>query len=182
MSYGITSRWTASCNLPGVRSDRGYTLVEVLIVVGLIGIVTAISVPVFIESNARTGLWTGSEQIGATIRQARLRAISSNTTHRVVFACPAAGQLRSLVMTGDPAVDNAADRCGQTLDGDSGTTVMPAGVAFDPDGATSLEVTGRGVFTANGAAIPLTISVTQGTTARTLTVSATGQITFSNVE
>lgn len=165
-----------------MRSERGYTLIEVLIVVGLIGIVSGISVPVFMESNARSRLWSGSEQIGATIRQARLRAISANTNHRVVFDCPAAGQLRSLIMTGDPAVDDAAGRCGQTLDGDSGTIEMPSGVAFDSDGATNLEVTGRGVFIATGAAIPLTISVTHGSATRTLVVSATGQITFSNVE
>ncbi|MDP2390521.1 MAG: GspH/FimT family pseudopilin [Acidobacteriota bacterium] len=165
-----------------MRSDRGYSLVEMLIVVGLIGIVTAISVPVFLESNARSRLWTGSEEIGAAIRQARLRAISSNTNYRVVFDCPSAGELRSLIMTGDPAVDDGADRCNQTLDGDSGTHAMPTGVDFDPDGATSLAITGRGAFTANGAAIPLTISVTHGSTARTLTVSATGQITFSDVQ
>ncbi len=165
-----------------MRSERGYTLVEVLIVVGLIGIVSGISVPVFMESNARSRLWSGSELLGATIRQARLRAISSNSNHRVMFDCPSAGEFRSLIMTGDPAVDDAADRCGQTLDGDSGTLEMPAGVAFDPDGATALEVTGRGVFTAAGAAIPLTISVTHGAATRTLVVSATGQITFSNVE
>jgi Tfp pilus assembly protein FimT len=153
-----------------------------LITLGLIGVVSGISIPVFLESNARSKLWTGSEQIGATIRQARLRAISSNTNYRVVFNCPGTGQLRSLIMTGNAVVDDDAGRCGQTVAGDSGTAAMPPGVAFDTAGATSLEVTGRGVFTANGAAIPLTITATQGGATRTLTVSATGQITFTNVE
>ena len=68
------------------------------------------------------------------------------------------------------------------LDGDSGPSPCRSGVAYDPDSATNLQVTGRGVFTATGAAIPLTITVTHGGAVRTLTVSATGQITFSNVE
>jgi Tfp pilus assembly protein FimT len=153
-----------------------------LVTLGLLGVVMGISVPVFLESNARSKLWTGSEQIGAAIRQARLKAISSNTAYRVVFNCPGTGELRSLIMTGDPAVDDDAGRCGQSLTGDSGTVAMPQGVAYDPDGATNLQVTGRGVFTASGAAIPLTITVSQGGAARTLTVSATGQITFSNVD
>ena len=68
---------------------------------GLIGVLAAISVPTFIESNARNRLWTASEQIGGTIRQTRLKAISRNTSYRVVFDCPAAGSLRSLVLTGD---------------------------------------------------------------------------------
>lgn len=165
-----------------MRSDRGYSLIEVLITLGLIGIVTAISVPVFMESNARSSLWTGSEQIGAAIRQARFKAISQNTTYRVVFDCPGVGELRSLVMTGDPAVDDDAGRCGVTMDGDSGIIELPNGVGFDALDATALQVTGRGVLSALGDAIPLTITVTHGSTARTLTVSGTGQITFTDVE
>lgn len=152
-----------------------------LIVVGLIGVASAISIPVFMEASARSALWTGSERIGATIRQARLRAISTNTTHRVVFDCPSAGQLRTLVVTGDPAVDDAESRCGTTLEGDSAIIEMPTSVSFDADSATALQVTGRGAFTALGDSIPLAITVNYGTTVRTLTVGTTGQITFSNV-
>ena len=153
-----------------------------MVALALIGIISAISVPVFIESNNRNNIWTASERIGATIRQTRLRAISQNTTYRVVFDCPAANQLRGLVMTGDPAVDDAADRCGDTLEGDTGTIEMPGSVTYDSDEADYLQVSPRGVFTASGAAIPLTLSVTNAGATRTLTVSATGQISFSNVE
>jgi Tfp pilus assembly protein FimT len=157
-------------------------MVELLITLGLIGVVSAISVPVFIESNARSSLWSGSEQLGASIRSARLKAISQNTAHRVTFNCPAANELRILIMTGDPAVDDDAGRCSQTVDGDSGIIQLPGGVAYDVDDATSLQVTGRGIFTANGGAIPLTITVTHGAATRTLTVSGTGQITFTDVQ
>ena len=162
--------------------ERGYTLIEIMVVLALIGIVSAISVPVFIESNSRNSIWTASERIGATIRQTRLRAISQNTTYRVVFACPEANQLRGLIMTGDPAVDDAADRCDETQEGDTGTIEMPNTVTYNSDDADYLEVSPRGVFTASGAAIPLTLTVTRAGVSRTLTVSATGQISFSNVE
>lgn len=181
----VTARprlWTVPCYLRGVRSEQGFTLVEILIVVGLIGITAAISVPVFVESSARNRLWTASEQIGGTIRQARLKAISQNTSYRVAFDCPVAGSVRSLIMTGDALVDDAEDRCSQTLEGDSGALEMPMSVTYDPGDATAMQVSGRGVFTATGAAIPLTISVQYGSSTRTLTVSATGQITFSNIE
>jgi len=164
-----------------MRSERGYTLIEVLITLGLIGIVTAISVPVFMESNERSNLWSGSEQIGAAIRQTRLKAISTNNTFRVAFACPAANELRSLILTGDPAVDDDPGRCSDTLDGDSGVIELPTGVAYSVGATTSLQVTGRGVFSANGGAIPSVITVTHGGSTRTLTVSGTGQITFTDV-
>jgi len=165
-----------------MRAERGYTLVELLVVVGLIGVVSAISVPVFIESNSRNALWTGAEQIGATIRSARFRAISQNTAYRVAFNCPSGNELRSLIMTGDPDVDDDADRCSQTFEGDSGVIELPAGVAYDAEDATALQVSGRGTFTAAGGAIPLTITVSHGSATRTLTVSMTGQITFTDVE
>ena len=165
-----------------MRSERGYSLIEVLITLGLIGVVTAISVPVFMESNARSNLWQGAEQVGAAIRQARFRAISTNTPFRVAFDCPSDNQVRMLIMTGDPLVDDDGGRCGETLEGDSGILEMPTGVAFNVDAVTSLQVNGRGVFSANGGAIPLVITLTQGGATRTLTVSGTGQITFSDVE
>jgi prepilin-type N-terminal cleavage/methylation domain-containing protein len=161
--------------------ERGYTLIEVLVVVGLIGIVSAISVPVFLESNARSSIWTGSERVGAIIRQTRLKAISQNATYRVVFNCPAANQLRGLVMTGDADVDDSPSRCSETQIGDTGVIELPTSVTYDSNDADYLQVTGRGVFSASGAAIPLTIDVNYGASTRTLTVSKTGQISFSEV-
>ena len=163
-----------------MRSDRGYTLFELLIVLGLIGVVSGIAIPVFLSSNAMNDLWTSSERLGALIRQTRLKAISQNTTYQVRFDCPAAGSARGLVMSGNPAQDDDPNRCSQNFDGDSEIIMMETGVAYDQGAATALQVTGRGVFTAIGGAIPLNISVTYGSSARYLTVSQTGQITFSN--
>ena len=153
---------------------------EVLVVVGLIGVVSSIAVPVFLSSNALNALWTSSERMGGLIRQTRFRAISQNATYQLRFDCPNAGEMRALIMTGDPAVDDAGDRCSANTEGDSEVVVMDTGVTFDPAGATGLQVTGRGVFTAIGDAIPLTIGVSHGSANRFLTVSATGQITFSD--
>lgn len=162
-----------------MRQESGYSLVEMLIGLAIIGVVSAISVPVFLESSRRNNLWTGSERMGAVIRQTRLKAISQNQTYRVRFDCPSVNQVRSLILTGVAATDDAADRCSQTITGDGEVVEMPTGVSFDPEDATELRVTPRGVFTAVGDSIPLTISVSYGASTRTLAVSATGQITFS---
>jgi prepilin-type N-terminal cleavage/methylation domain-containing protein len=165
-----------------MRSERGYTLLEIVIVVALIATVSGIAIPVFLSSNAMNRLWTSSERVGALIRQTRLKAISQNTTYEIRFSCPTVGRLRALVITGDPAIDTSASRCSLEQDGDSEIVEMPTGVTYDPALATGLQVTGRGVFTALGDAIPLTISVTYGSASRFLTVSATGQISFSDTE
>ena len=165
-----------------MRSERGYSLIELLVTAGLISVALAVSVPLFIQSNALNDLWTSSERVGALIRQTRLKAITRNAIYEVRFNCPNTGNARGLIMTGDEDIDNAAGRCDSTSDGDSEVIVMPSGVSYDTAGATALRVTGRGVFTAegDGVSVPLTITVTQGGGVRYLTVSATGQITFSD--
>lgn len=161
-----------------MRSDRGYSMIELLITVALIAIVSAIAVPVFMESSARNAVWTASETIGAQIRQARLKAISQNSSFQVRFDCPAADQFRILIVDG--TIDDG-DRCDTTLEFDSGVFVMPPIVSFNSEGGAvpSLQVSGRGIFTSPGA-IPLTITVTNGDRSRSLTVSTTGQITFED--
>lgn len=161
----------------GMRSNRGFTLIELMLALAVSGILAAVAVPVFIESSARNSVWTASETIGSQIRQARLKAISRNTLFRVRFDCPAVGQFRVLVVTGTPAIDDAANRCSTTQQYDSGVFVMPPSVGFGT--VNTLTVNGRGIYTSTGV-IPQTITVTYGARSRTLTVSPTGQITFSS--
>src|SRR5689334_22910766 len=106
-----TRPWPLTCSKPGMRSDRGYTLFEVMIVLALIGIISGIGIPVFLSSNSMNALWTTSERVGAIIRETRLKAITRNLNYEVRFECPAPNKIRGLVITGNAAIDNAANRC-----------------------------------------------------------------------
>ncbi len=161
-----------------MRSNRGFTLIELMIALGISGILAAVAVPVFVESSARNRIWTASETIGSQIRQARLKAISKNRSFQVRFDCPAAGQYRVLVV--DATINNA-NRCATTVVTggtllDSGIFSMPPAVSFGA--VNTLTVNSRGIYTSTGV-IPQVITVTYGARQRTLTISATGQITFS---
>jgi prepilin-type N-terminal cleavage/methylation domain-containing protein len=157
-----------------VKSHKGFTLIELLIALGLAGILAATAIPVFVQSSARNNVWTASETIGAQIRQARLKAVSRNKAFQVRFNCPAAGQFRTLLVDTTTPIDDA-DRCGQTFPLDSGIFAMPNSVSYGD--ANPLEVDGFGKYTSPGG-IPQTITVTNGESSRSLTVSATGQVTF----
>jgi len=161
-----------------MRSVRGFTLIELLMVITLISILSAMAIPTLMESTQRNSVWTASETIGTQIRQARLKAISRNKSFKVRFDCPATGQFRVLVVTGNTTIDNATTRCSSTQNYDSGVYAMPKNVSFGT--APLLTVDSRGNFTSSGS-IPATITVTYGGySSRTLTVSATGQISFAN--
>ena len=152
---------------------------ELLVVMGLIAVISAIAIPVLGGSTARNKVWTASELIGSQIRQARLKAISRNMSFKVRFDCPVVGQFRVLQVTGIAATDNAANRCSTNQTYDSGVYNMPAMVSYNAT-PPLLTVNSRGVFSSTGG-IPTTLTVTYngaGSSSRTLTMSATGQITF----
>jgi len=162
-----------------MQSSRGFTLLELLVVVAMIGILGAIGLPVLMDSSNRNAVWTASEQVASQVRQARLKAVSRNTPFRVRFNCPANRQFRVLRVTGVGAVDNAANRCTTYLTHDSGIVTLPNNVDFGA--VPTLEVNGRGQYSLPGGGVmPLTINVQYGNThTRTFTVSITGQITFA---
>jgi prepilin-type N-terminal cleavage/methylation domain-containing protein len=165
--------WSTACSVDGMRSSRGFTLFELLIVLALL---SAVAIPTIQESVRRNSVWTASEAIGTQIRQARLKAISRNKSFRLRFDCPAVGQFRILEVTGNSTIDNATTRCSTQQTHDSGVYAMPVRVAYGTP--PTLTVDSRGNFTSSGS-IPATITVTYGGySSRALTVSATGQISF----
>lgn len=178
---GQGPRWPSACCYQGMRSSRGFTLLELLVMLGIIGVVSAISIPYLTGSTSRNAVWTTSEQIGSQIRQARLKAITRNTQFRLRFDCPNAGQYRVLSVTGNAVLDNAADRCSQFYTHDSGIYTVPQSISYTA-ALPVLEVNGRGQYSLIGVGVlPMAITVTynrEQTISRRLTVSATGQITF----
>lgn len=163
--------WIRSCYVQGVRSEPGFTLLELLVIMALIGILSAVAIPTLQESTKRNALWTASETIGMQIRQARLKAISRNRSFRIRFDCPAARQFRVLEVTGNATIDNATNRCSLYQTHDSGVYAMPSNVTYGTPPV--LTVNSRGAFSSTA-----TITVTNGTSSRELSVSLTGQINF----
>jgi type II secretory pathway pseudopilin PulG len=149
---------------------------EMVVVVGLIGILTAVALPGFQIVRDRNSVITGLDLVAAQIRAARLAAISRNARFRIVFECPVPGAVRMLAVTGIPAIDDAADRCTTEQPNDGPAVYMPPDVWFGGDAPPTLEVNGRGEITALGATMPRTITVNHGSFNRNLTVTAAGRV------
>jgi type II secretion system protein H len=65
--------------------ERGFTLIEVLLVVAIIGILTLISYPSIKNSLETRGLENEAREILTTLQQAKFQAVKFKLNHRVSF-------------------------------------------------------------------------------------------------
>lgn len=84
------------------RARRGFTLVELLLVLGLLATLAALAVPSFQAMLEARRLEAGGEQLRTFLRQARREAIESGVHYRVDVQ-PGAGRLR-VCPAADPIV------------------------------------------------------------------------------
>src|SRR5262245_38359431 len=131
-------------------NNRGFSLVELLVVIGVAGVLAAVAAPALLTARDRNKVITSSELVAGQLRQARLAAITRNRSFQVRFNCPNAGAVRVLEVTGLPAIDDAGDRCSINQPNDGPPVHMPQGISFGGDGTPSLQVNRRGLFSVVG--------------------------------
>jgi prepilin-type N-terminal cleavage/methylation domain-containing protein len=98
--------------------NRGFSLIEILVMLTLVGILSAMSLPLLNSIADSIKLGEAARQVERELQTARLTAVSANRPIRVRFNCPAAGQYRMVELIGTPstpaAADSAIDRCSAT--------------------------------------------------------------------
>ena len=158
-----------------MRNERGFTLMELVVVVGIAGVLAAVALPGMRIAIDRNKVITTSELVGAALREARLAAVTRNSAFRVRFDCPAAGAIRMLAVTGNNAIDAAGNRCDLTQANDGPAIYMPAGVTFGA--APIVEVNGRGQLSlVGGGGLPVSIGISYGSYTRNIAITATGRV------
>jgi prepilin-type N-terminal cleavage/methylation domain-containing protein len=158
-------------------TNRGFTYLELLFVMLVIGISAAIGIPAMNNALERNKVFTSSELVAAQIREARLAAITRNTTFRVRFDCFGGTAVKMVVVTGNASVDNASNRCSLQVPNDGPPMYMPQNISFGDGGPPpTLEINGRGQISAVSGTMPQTLSVSYGEFTRTLVVTASGRV------
>ncbi len=182
-------------------TDRGISLVDLLLVVIVAGIVSAIAVPAYVDLTTRMRLASAAREVERELQGARLRAVTSNRPIRVRFDCPTAGQYRVVELLGTPGTpqddDSATRRCSATSypypapdtdpitvpNQDGPLKQLPQLVSFNasrtvefwPDGSVHADASGTNpwpVLPTTG----ISIVLQQDSRLRTITVNGLGKI------
>jgi Tfp pilus assembly protein FimT len=176
------------------RSDRGFSIVELLVVVAFIGTMVAVALPVFQDVTANIKLGEASRLVERELQNARLKAVSTNRSLRVRPNCPAAGYIRTVEVV-NAAIDSDANRCNQTtyafpapdeniitrpnFDGPvrmlpNGATVTNAIIEFAPDGTATQVMAG----VATAIVAPVVITVSRDGKSRSVTINGAGKVQY----
>jgi len=137
------------------RSERGFTVMELMVVVGLMAIISAIAMPSFVSWLPSYRLSAGARQVAADLQLARMKAISQNTTYR-------------LNILGGGTQYQLEKDAGFTLE--SGPFTLPEGITASPTGPTA-EFLSRGTASATD-----TITISNGSATRVVCVKTVGRV------
>jgi Tfp pilus assembly protein FimT len=185
------------------RSAAGFTLIDMIVIVAVLGILTGISVPAFQNLTEGYKLGQTVREVERELQSARLKAVTANRPLRVRFNCPVAGQYRTVELIGSPSVpaaeDTAANRCQETTypspasdnnpltrpNHDGPIRRLPPGITFSA--ANTLEFRPDGtVHQQNGATLPwpvvpaagTSITLAKGAVTKRIDVNGVGKITL----
>ena len=159
---------------PEARTDnsacRGWTLVELMMVVAIIGVIVKISVPSIQNTILAYRLSAASASVSAAIQQTRFQSITIGCPYTITFTAGSSTyQVQTQALSGTPPVCAASfSNVGSAVAWTSG-----GGVSLSP--STTLQFNANGIVTATTGTLSFTLSNGSAAT-RTITVSGVGNV------
>ena len=88
------------------NSNKGFSLVEMIVVMAIISIMAAIGVPAVMNQISRIKLTRGTRDVAVALQAARLKAIAKNVKYKVYFTFAATDSYVLMTCSGGANCDN----------------------------------------------------------------------------
>jgi prepilin-type N-terminal cleavage/methylation domain-containing protein len=176
-----------------MTKDRGFSLVELVIIIAVIGIIAAMATPVITDVVDGMRLGNSARELERELQTARLKSVQTNRDLQVRTNCPTVGQYRIIEVGISAGIDTAANRCSPAVypfpaadtnpvtrpnfDGPvrrlyRGVTVTTTTIEFHADGTAYQSVSGVPTRIVGDA----TMTVTKNSKTRSVTINGLGKI------
>ena len=123
-----------------IINNRGFTLVELLVVIGILGVMMGIAIPSFFSTTSKTALKRSTWDVMVELKASRQLAISRNMQFRDIFTLGASDVLaRQFRVNSSSAWQDDTTRADTTID--SRVNISSPGatfsVTFNPNGSAT---------------------------------------------
>ncbi len=152
-----------SCPLIG-KMESGFTLVELIIVMAIFGILTAIAIPNFISIMPKYRLNGAARQVMGDLMAARMKAVSLNKKVKVFF-----------FNDHQYKVCDDANNNGEVSDGEGDVQLRYIQAEY-PDVTFNLNKTSDPIFSPRGTATNRTITLQNPSGSKKITISIAGRV------
>ena len=132
-AMGVSRQNRTDCRLRRKHREGGFTLIEVMIVVAIIGLTSALAVPSYTDWHAKYQLRQAATEIQTLLSIARISAMSRNSVVTVNVAL-GGGKVQ---IAGTDASGASVVSLTQMMDSVTGLNPAPTTVAFSPLGIRS---------------------------------------------
>ena len=160
-----------------IKDERGVNLIELMVVVAVAAIVTAIAVPTYVSYLPFLKVRSAARDLISDLRYTRQQAVSENTNHRLIFSSIAEYSIQrvsdSKVIKSVDLADNYS-KVTLTSATSCTTTSTTNCVYFKPNGGLDTLVKHPGASDATPLALTLTHSDTGE--ARTIKINGVGRV------
>ena len=116
----------------GARFTRGFSLLELLIVVGIAITIVAIAMPSFINTFYSIRLKSAASNLSALMQQARIQAARQNKTYSIAYDTTSSPQKACIDLVNNARCDPGETVITFTLSISMSTTGAPAGAGAPP--------------------------------------------------
>jgi prepilin-type N-terminal cleavage/methylation domain-containing protein len=138
-------------------SDAGFTLMELMVGIGIASILMAIAIPNFLSTLPGLRLTDAARQVATDLQQIRMKAIAQNIPYQITFSTNA----------------YVLQRCNGSCTNDSGNIALPTGISVTASTAPQFQPRGT-------AAAAATITLSNGSSNKWVCVKTVGRVNIQD--